>query len=47
MSSKSNRTVAIINGPEKYETLRESLSSLFKEINELIRTGTILLMMTR
>ncbi len=43
MSSKSNRTVAIINGPEKYETLRESLSSLFKEINELIRTGTILI----
>ncbi|CAB4024927.1 Hypothetical predicted protein, partial [Paramuricea clavata] len=43
MSSKSNRTVAIINGPEDYETLKGSLPLLFKEINELIRTGSILI----
>ena len=43
MSSKSNRTVAIVNGSENYETLKESLSNLFREINELITTGTILI----
>ena len=43
MSSKSNRTVAIINGPENYETLKQSLSNLFTEINGLIKTGTILI----
>ena len=43
MSSKSNRTVAIINGPEDYEILKGSLPLLFKEINELIRTGSILI----
>ena len=43
MSSKSNRTVAIVNGPENYETLKGSLFNLFREINELIRTGTILI----
>ena len=42
MSSKNNRTVAIINGPENYDTLKVSLSNLFKEMNELIETGTIL-----
>ena len=41
MSSKHNRTVAIINGPEKYNTLKTSLSPLFDEVNELIRKGTM------
>ena len=27
MLSKSNRTVAIVNGPENYETLKGSLSN--------------------
>jgi hypothetical protein len=33
MYSKSNRTVAIDNGPEEYNTLKTSLSTLFDEIN--------------
>ena len=41
MSSKSNRTVAIINGPEKYEAMKTSLKNLFKEVNELIEKGQI------
>ena len=41
MSPKHNRTVAIINGPEKYETLKTSLSNFFDEVNQLISTGTI------
>lgn len=43
MSSKSNRTVAIVNGPEKYETMKISLSNFFCEVNELIRQKTILI----
>ena len=31
------------NGPENYETLKESLSNLFRVINELISTETILI----
>ncbi|KAJ7327833.1 hypothetical protein OS493_026112 [Desmophyllum pertusum] len=41
MSSKHNRTVAIINGPEKYETLKTSLSPFFHEVNQLISKGTL------
>ena len=41
MSSKSNRTVAIINGPEKYEAMKTSLKHFFKEVNELIEKGQI------
>lgn len=41
MSPKHNRTVAIINAPKKYETLRTSLSNFFDEVNQLISTGTI------
>lgn len=40
-SPKHNRTVAIINGPEKYATLRASLSQFFHEVNERISKGTI------
>ncbi|CAB3986755.1 NACHT, LRR and PYD domains-containing 12 [Paramuricea clavata] len=43
MSSESNRTVAIINGPEYYETLKASLPNLFNKINGLIKTGSILI----
>ena len=42
MSSKSNRTVAIVNGPEKYCTMKESLSTFFEEINALKEKGTLL-----
>ena len=41
MSSKSNRTIAIVNGPEKYETMKTSLSNFFDEVNELIRQKTL------
>ena len=41
MCPKHNRTVAIINGPEKYEILKASLSNFFREVNELISKGTI------
>ena len=42
MSSKSNRTVAIINGKEEYETVATSLHDFFQEVNLLIEKGTIL-----
>jgi hypothetical protein len=35
-SSKGNRTIALINGPEDYETVKESLSKSLDEINELL-----------
>lgn len=41
MSSKSNRTVAIVNGPEEYLTLKTSLSTIFNEINDLIEKGSL------
>ena len=41
MSPKHNRTVALINGPEKYETLKTSLSCFLDEVNGLISKGTI------
>lgn len=41
MSPKHNRTVAVINGPKKYETLKSSLSDFFTEVNNLIEAGKI------
>ena len=32
---------AIINGPEKYETLKTSISPFFDEVNQLINKGTL------
>lgn len=40
MSSKSNRTVAIINGKEEYETIATSLHDFFQEVTSLIQKGT-------
>ncbi len=42
MSSKSNKTVAIINGKEEYDTLKTALPDMFQEINLLIARGKIL-----
>ncbi len=42
MSSKGNRTIAIVNGPEKYKTLKSSLGSAISEINSVISDGHIL-----
>lgn len=42
ISSKSNRTVAIVNGPEKYDTMKTSLNSFFfQEVNEFIDKQSI------
>ena len=43
MSSKSNRTVAIVNEKEEYETLASSLKDFFQEVNLLIERGVILI----
>ena len=43
MSSKSNRTVAIINGKEEYETSATSLHDFFQEVTSLIQKGTIVI----
>ena len=41
MSPKHNRTVAIINDPENYETLKNSLSYFCDEVNQLVSQGSI------
>ena len=41
MSSRGNRTIAIVNGPKKYETLEHSFSSAINEINTVLETGFI------
>lgn len=41
MSSKSNRTIAIVNGHEEYKTLQISFLPIFNEINHLIEKGTL------
>lgn len=41
MSSKGNRTIAIVNGPEKYDTLKFSLQQIISEINNTINDGKI------
>ena len=37
MSSKGNRTLCIVNGPEKYDTLKTSLGSVVSDINCIIK----------
>ena len=36
MSSKGNRTIAVPNGPEDYNTVCDSLKKSFEEINKFI-----------
>ena len=36
MSSKGNRTIAVVNGPEEYDTIKDSLSNVLNEINNLV-----------
>lgn len=40
MSAKGNRTIAIVNGSEGYETIKEAFGSIFEEIN-MISTGKL------
>lgn len=39
MSPNYNHSVAIVNGPENYQTLRSSFQEIFGEINNLINKG--------
>ena len=41
MSSRGNRTIAIVNGPEIYDTLEHSFSSVINEINTVLEAGFI------
>lgn len=41
MAAKGNHTIAVVNGPEKYETLQVSFKNVFSEINSLIEQGAI------
>ncbi len=36
MPSKGNRTIAVVNGPEEYDTIKDSLSNVLSEINNLV-----------
>ena len=39
MSAKGNRTIAVVNGTEDFDTLKNSFGSIFTEINTLIAQG--------
>jgi len=41
MSSKGNRTLCIVNGPEKYDTLKSLMGNVISEINSVIKNGKI------
>lgn len=41
MSSKGNRTIGIVSGPEKYETLKVSFAEIINDINNVIRNGKL------
>ena len=44
MSSRGNRTIAVVNGPESYDTVCDSLKKPVKEINNLIAKNQLMLM---
>jgi len=39
MSSRGNRTLCIVNGLRKYDTLKSSMKSVINEINSVIKNG--------
>ncbi|CAH3107988.1 unnamed protein product, partial [Pocillopora meandrina] len=41
MSFKGNRTLCIVNGPEKYDTLKTSLGNVISDINCIIKNSKI------
>ena len=41
MSSKGNRTLAIVNGPENYDTIKDSMQNIINEINSVASDGKI------
>ena len=38
---KGNRTLCIVNGPEKYDTLKTSLGNVISDINCIIKNSKI------
>lgn len=43
ITSKGNQTIATVNGPEKYEIMETSFSSVVKSINELIKRRMVMI----
>jgi len=41
MSAKGNRTIAIVNGSESYQTLQEAFGEIFEDINNMISSGKL------
>ena len=42
MSAKGNRTIAIVNGSESYDTIKEAFGGIFHEINTMISTRKLM-----
>ena len=43
MSAKGNRTIAVVNASEGYQTLKESFGEIFEEINQLVASVKLVL----
>lgn len=41
MSAKDNRAIAIVNGSESYETIKEAFGSILQEINSIVSSGKL------
>lgn len=41
MSAEDNRAIAIVNGSESYETIKEAFGSIFQEINSIVSSGKL------
>lgn len=41
MSSTGNRTLCIVNGPEKYDTLKSSMGDVISELNTVVKNGKL------
>lgn len=41
MSSTGNRTLCIVNGPEKYDTLKSSMGDVISELNSVVKNGKL------
>ena len=39
MSAKGNRTIAIVDGSESYETIKEACGGIFHDTNSMISSG--------
>ena len=41
MKAKGNRTIAILNGKEHYNSFKQAFGNIFDEINNLIAEATV------